>query len=228
MSCLNCANWELNAESPFCDSCFQESLKQINPRVFLYDPVSKLKCYILCNYDTSLAKFVKTTKKQPFSNISPRAESFVEKILSHWKTEIAHIDFDIICPVPGNPWRTLVESDFAQLFAQKIGAHSAKPVKCLLKRIWIQGFRPATSQKSLRKKERIAHMQSSPFYLSSPQRLKRPCRVLLVDDVRATGQSLAACASVLRRAGYSVDSSLVFSGAKTMLKSESWISQKAR
>lgn len=104
--------------------------------------------------------------------------------------------FDLVVPVPLHA-RRLVERGFDQaaLLAAPIARRLSIPhVPRALVRV-----RETPPQASLDRAARSANVAAA-FRCSSPRGIERR-RVLLVDDVRTTGATLAACADALRGAG---------------------------
>jgi ComF family protein len=106
-------------------------------------------------------------------------------------------DTDLILPVPLHRWR-LLRRGFNQsaVLAQRIASQTG--------RVWataiLQRHRATASQQGLTAAERERNITSGAFRVSCPERVAG-ARVVLVDDVMTTGNTLAACVAVLRRAG---------------------------
>jgi len=106
-------------------------------------------------------------------------------------------DADLVLPVPLHRWR-LVQRGFNQsaLLAQRLAR--------LTGRAWspsvLLRHRRTASQQGLGAAERSENITAASFRVRRPERVAGQ-RVLLVDDVLTTGATLAACVTVLRRAG---------------------------
>lgn len=122
------------------------------------------------------------------------------KLFARWMAQAGEellADTDLILPVPLHRWR-LLRRGFNQsaVLAQRIAA--------IAERDWapavLRRHRATVSQQGLSAAARQQNITSRAFHVARPERVAR-ARVLLVDDVQTTGATLAACASVLRRAG---------------------------
>jgi ComF family protein len=106
-------------------------------------------------------------------------------------------DADLILPVPLHRWR-LLRRGFNQsaLLAQRMSRLTGVPwAPSVLRR-----HRATASQQGLGAEERLENITAASFKVTSPERVDG-ARVLIVDDVLTTGATLAACTTVLRRAG---------------------------
>jgi ComF family protein len=109
---------------------------------------------------------------------------------------VAGGDVDLVVPVPLHPCR-LVERGFDQAALLAMPIARWRGIRCdpraLLR------TRPTPPQASLDRAARSANVADA-FRCAVPERVSGR-RILLVDDVRTTGATLASCAEVLRRAG---------------------------
>ena len=106
-------------------------------------------------------------------------------------------EVDLIVPVPLHRWR-LVRRGFNQsaVLAQRVAKISGRDWNPGL----LQRHRATQSQQGLSASERERNITSAAFSVRHPERIAG-ARVLLVDDVLTTGATVAACVTILRRAG---------------------------
>ncbi len=104
---------------------------------------------------------------------------------------IPNIDFDVVVPVASSPMR-IYRRGFspALVLSQSISRHFNKPCRDVF-------IRRDSSQQSM--KSRIQRQRASELF--GLKRILPPSRVLLVDDVRATGSTLRSCSTLLLSAG---------------------------
>lgn len=106
-------------------------------------------------------------------------------------------DADLLLPVPLHRWR-LLRRGFNQsaILAQRIAKLSGRPWSPSV----LRRPKATVSQQGLSASERERNITAGAFRVAKPERVAG-ARVLLVDDVHTTGATLAACVTVLRRAG---------------------------
>jgi ComF family protein len=105
-------------------------------------------------------------------------------------------DVELVVPVPLHPQR-LVERGFDQAALLAMPVARRRGIRCA-PRALIR-TRPTPPQASLDRAARSANVADA-FLCPVPEKV-RGRSVLLVDDVRTTGATLASCVDVLRRAG---------------------------
>ena len=127
---------------------------------------------------------------------SDLAVRFAEVMAGGAAAQAAKGNLELVVPVPLHP-RRLVERgyDQAALLAMPIARRWG--VRCAPRAL--VRTRPTPPQASLDRAARSANVADA-FRCAMPEKV-RGRRVLLVDDVRTTGATLAACADALRRAG---------------------------
>jgi len=112
------------------------------------------------------------------------------------RTLPAGAEVDLVVPVPLHP-RRLVERGFDQAALLALPIARSWGLRCAT-RVLLR-TRPTPPQASLDRAARSANVADA-FRCASPEAV-RGRRILLVDDVRTTGATLASCADVLDRAG---------------------------
>lgn len=117
---------------------------------------------------------------------------------------VAGGDLDLVVPVPLHP-RRLVERGFDQAALLALPIARRWGVQCATRAL--RRTRPTPPQASLDRAARSANVADA-FRCAMPEKV-RGRRVLLVDDVRTTGATLASCVEVLARAGAASVRSLV-------------------
>lgn len=103
---------------------------------------------------------------------------------------------DVVIPIPLHPKR-LAERGYNQ--TSLLATPVARRLAVRLETRALARVRDTTRQASLDREHRLVNIAGA-FEVRRPPRI-RDARVLLVDDVRTTGATLAACRSVLRAAG---------------------------
>lgn len=111
---------------------------------------------------------------------------------------------DIVVPVPLHP-RRVVERGFDQ--AALLAGAVARRLRIAHVPRALERVRETPPQASLDREARAANVAAA-FRCSSPRRIEGR-RVLLVDDVRTTGATLASCAETLRHSGARAVTTLV-------------------
>jgi ComF family protein len=105
-------------------------------------------------------------------------------------------DVDLVVPVPLHP-RRLVERGFDQAALLALPIARSRRLRCATRALL--RTRPTPPQASLDRAARSSNVADA-FRCALPEAV-RGRRILLVDDVRTTGATLASCADVLDRAG---------------------------
>ena len=127
---------------------------------------------------------------------------FAEVMASEAGPLAAHLD--LVVPVPLHP-RRLAERGFDQ--AALLAAPVARGLRIAYVPRAIRRIRETPRQASLDRAARAANVAEA-FLCRSPSRIAGK-RVLLVDDVRTTGATLASCRDALRTAGATYVTTLV-------------------
>jgi ComF family protein len=105
-------------------------------------------------------------------------------------------DVDLVVPVPLHPQR-LAERGFDQAALLALPVARLRGIRCVPRAL--VRTRPTPPQASLDRAARSANVADA-FLCPRPEKV-RGRSVLLVDDVRTTGATLASCIDALRRAG---------------------------
>jgi ComF family protein len=149
-------------------------------------------------YGGAVATAIVRLKYAGRSDLIPRFAGVVAGVVADVVGEhAARVDVDVVVPVPLHP-RRLVERGFDQAallaapLARRLGAPFAPRA--------IERTRDTPRQASLDRAARADNVAEA-FALCSAPSVVAGKRVLLVDDVRTTGATLAACGRVLRQAG---------------------------
>jgi predicted amidophosphoribosyltransferase len=193
-----------------CSSCERDFRASLEARHMPPVQMGSLKVYSASRYVGANKAFVRLLKSQPWNSPQPEFRERLGRLARHWRCELGDLAAQSIVPVPSRILRRRIESDMSRLWAFEVAKVLKVPcVYELLECTWsLSSLRP---QKSLNRRERVALSQQGRFKLRSKS--AHPCRVLLVDDVCATGSSLRACAELLRRAGFEVCGAFVFARA---------------
>jgi ComF family protein len=135
-----------------------------------------------------------------YAGRSDLAARFAE-VMAAWSDDTSSTraddgDVDLVVPVPLHPQR-LVERGFDQAALLAIPVARHRGVRCAPRAL--VRTRPTPPQASLDRAARAGNVADA-FACPRPEKV-RGRRILLVDDVRTTGATLASCIDVLRLAG---------------------------
>ncbi len=202
----HCPCWENLLGNTLCSSCLRRLQKSLLPRSLSFDLTPTLELRSMSLYDSAMKDYIYLCKTALFNGLMPTQKNLLKELCRFWASEYDASEFDVIVPVPGNPFRNLMQSDLAWHLARYMARELSlgEPQSLLKRRFFVQG-RLSASQKMLSKVERHKLIRQQ-YYL--PQAMT-PKRVLLVDDVCTTGSSLRYCSELLEAAGYRVHSTLV-------------------
>ena len=137
-------------------------------------------------------------------------EGFIANRLVHFAVKhFKHGDFDAVMAVPLDPARHFFRGfNQSRLLSKKIAAAMK------LKDLSSAAGRKKTGfcQSLLPKKSRKTNVQNV-FYLKNRRSLKRIKKILLVDDILTSGQTLSECAKALKEGGANSVTALAFARA---------------
>jgi predicted amidophosphoribosyltransferase len=192
-----------------CRNCLRRIGNSILPRSVRFNLAGNLKVASMTNYTESMKEFIYLCKSAPFNGFMPPHKTLLKELCAHWSTEFSDAKIDAVVPIPGHPFRTIIESDLTWHIARFIckGLGKAEPMSLLKRKYFING-KVYKSQKDLDKWDR-AQMIKEQYYL--PANGPENMRLLLVDDVCTTGSTLRHCKELLESKGHKIVSSIVLS-----------------
>ena len=203
-NCLFCPNcWESSprVERPFCSLCGKPHQRVIGLGALSNYPCAdcreKPNKFIRCirgaaYYDGAVGAAIRIFK---FQGKTLLTEPLAALMVDFTREEMSEEDYDLIVPVP--LYRTrLRERGFNQSLELASGLQEAFPEAMIdesLKRI-----RPTTAQSKLASSERAKNVRGAFAVEGDACKGKR---ILLIDDVITTGETVTECARALKRAG---------------------------
>lgn len=160
-------------------------------------------------YQDAYAELIRRAKSHPHNDLPPEYRVFFEELVLHWRNEILELKPQAVVSVPSFPTRVWMQTDLSGWLAQKTASVCRLEWKPHTLRIGLRALWSGRSaQKRLTREARRLEVHRPKFSLATSTGL-RGRRVLLVDDVCATGASLEACRRLLEGAGAQVVGSLV-------------------
>ena len=182
--CTQCQKF-LNDNQFLCSSCILEIVPVVT-RTLHITKTQAVPVYAIGLYQDPLRSLVLAKQRR-----DPLASVFLGDLL--WeKTDLKHVSFDIIVPVPLHwtryAWRWFNQAD---IIAQQIAKASGKPVVHLLQRV-----KKTDYQAKLSADKRILNVKDA-FILSPEAQFYKGKTILLVDDVATTGATLDVCFKTL-------------------------------
>jgi predicted amidophosphoribosyltransferase len=166
------------------------------------------------HYENTARKWILDLKTKPTHRQSIELNQWVSKIVEHWAPEIISLKPNTIVPVPSNPWRVLTERSLSLFLGNQVSNFCGIPLATrLLSLPWLQTLNLG-SKKSQKFFSRIQRFQNEGRFkcsIAQAHKLKRPLKVLLVDDVCTTGATLSHVAAILQKEGIPVVGAFVLS-----------------
>jgi ComF family protein len=194
-----CPGCDLPAEgldqAPFCGAC--APLLEAVPDAFA-PPASISALFV---YGGPLAEAIRRLKYQGRTEIGP----VLGKLLS--QAALPYVGrIDLVMPVPLYPSRLRTRGfNQAALLARPVARRLGLPLDVMA----LERIRDTAEQAGITRAERALNVKGA-FAARAP---RRHSRVLLIDDVRTTGATLAAASEALLNAGYSSVHVLALAGA---------------
>lgn len=161
-------------------------------------------------YEDAYAELIRLAKRQPANELPREFRAFFEELILHWRSEIIHLKPQAVVSVPSSPLRIWMQTDLSAWLAQKTASVCELTWRPGALRIGARTLlRGRSPQKRLKREERRLEIERPKFSLTNPRENYEGLRILLVDDVCATGASLESCQRVLEGAGARIVGSLV-------------------
>ena len=183
-------------QSGFCGACLP-LLEEVSTA--LAPPASVAAVYV---YGGPLAEAILRLKYHGRTEIAP----VLGKLLS--QAALPYIEtIDVVMPVPLYPRRLRARGfNQAALLATPVSRRLGLPLDVMA----LSRVRDTAEQAGIDREQRALNVKGA--FRARPPR--RPERVLLVDDVRTTGATLAAASQALLEAGYSSVHALALAGTR--------------
>lgn len=197
--CYFCKDETPYLEGRLCRDC-RDNFEAIHRGFLMKDPFIE-RVYASVFYNSFARELVHQFK---FNEKSYHYEP-IAHLMHQTMIERSLIDFDLMIPVPVH-WRKEAIRGYnqSQLLAEELSRLTGIPVdkKSLIKSAWTY------EQNRLSKSQREENLKGS-FSIRTGASLFGK-RILLIDDIYTTGNTLKACASVLSKAGAKDVTGLVF------------------
>lgn len=182
--CISCGKEAVVGDDELCDTCRGELERFVNA-----PPIKGIDGYTAgLIYRSSAARMIKRFKYSGMKYIAPYAAQYVS-LPKEW-------EFDVIAPVPLYRKR-LNERGFNQ--SSLIAKELCMIYNCTMDESLLKRVRDTEHQTRLTVSQRSENLAGA---FSASDKCKG-ISVLIVDDVRTSGETLRACAAALRRKGCS-------------------------
>ncbi len=213
--CLACTSEEGAMKFGFCESCRRRLIDISYPRSCYEQNTSVV---VSALYQHPISTLIKRAKEQGSSFWDEELRRFFSQWISHWAEVVKDLKFDAIVSVPGHPLRIHLETDLAAFIALELSRITKKSViseALIRRRLAKEDFFFLNKNPNIT--ERL-HWRPFRFELPDERRRLPPgIRVLLVDDVMASGSTLRRCRELLGRQGIPVVASFVLSAARARM-----------
>jgi predicted amidophosphoribosyltransferase len=207
--CLACRE-KCRWSALLCLKCEHDFMRALHPRSSPPADVDGVPLLSLARYEGSLARVLKVAKAQPGGFLESNLESLLESLVRHWTEEITELGCTAVVGIPSHPLRRVLQTDLSRLLAEHVAESAELP--CYPRALeWTAHpfalFRRASHQKNRTRAERLG--ATARFRVQRTRVPHLPARILLVDDVCATGATLRDGKRRLEEAGFEVGAALV-------------------
>ena len=163
---------------PLCNSPFMQDIERV---------------YAPFRYQDAVRSLIHTFK----FDICDDAASI---LAAHMENALVDHDFDCMTPVPMSPKRLAMQGrNHAETLARQLSLETGIPLRLLMQRSSFH--RKQSTLRGEKRQSNVAHAFSMAQDEAGKPLRADGLRILLIDDVRTTGSTAAACAKVLKENG---------------------------